>query len=64
MERRIDSLEKSVEHDRKCAREEKDKAWAEKWRRQKRLMDIVLTAYAVAIATYIVLAATGHLHHH
>lgn len=43
-------------------------AWTEKWRRQERRMDISMavfwTIYVAAITTYIVLAATGHLHHH
>jgi len=68
VERRIDSLEKSIERDRERAQGEKDKARAEKWRRQERRMDlsmaILWTAYVAAITTCIVLAATGHLHHH
>jgi hypothetical protein len=75
VERRIDSLEKSIERDRERARKEreesraeKDKIRAKKWRRQDRRMDISVaiywTVYVAAVTTFIVLAATGHLHHH
>ena len=68
VERRIDSLEKSIERDRNSDREEKDKVRAEKWRRQERRMDVAMailwTAYVAAMTTCIVLAATGQLHHH
>lgn len=71
VERRIDSLEKSIERVRDSAQEErdkaqaeKDKARAEKWRRQDRRMDIYWTVYVAAVVTFIVLAATGQLHHH
>jgi hypothetical protein len=68
MERRVDSLEKSIERDRKYVQEEKDKAWAEKWRRQERRMDISMavfwTVYVAAVTTFVVLAATRTLHHH
>jgi hypothetical protein len=68
LERRVDSLERSMESDRKRAEEEKNKAWTDKWRRQERRMDISTamfwTIYVAAITTFIVLAATGHLHHH
>jgi hypothetical protein len=75
VERRIDSLEKSIERVRESVREErdkaraeKDKAQAEKWRRQDRRMDISIavywTVYVAAVTTFIVLVATGQLHHH
>src|ERR1700748_1781409 len=68
IERRIGSLEKSIERDRKCVQEEKDKAWAKRGRRQERRIDISLavfwTVYVAAMTTYIVRAPPGQLHPH
>jgi hypothetical protein len=61
LERRVDSIEKGL-------REEKDRAQKEKWRRTDLRMNVLLavfwTLYVAALTTMIVLAASGHLHHH
>jgi hypothetical protein len=57
LERRVDSLE----NDRERAREEKDRRWN---RRADLMLALLWTFYVAALTTMIVLAATGHLHHH
>lgn len=68
LERRIDSLERDLERERKRTEDEKRQAQEKKWRRSERRNDVAmavfLTLYVAAMTTYIVLAATGHLHHH
>ena len=75
LEKSIERVRESAREERDKAREErdkaqeeKDKAWAEKRRRQERRMDIWIavfwTVYVAAITTFIVLVATGQLHHH
>jgi hypothetical protein len=67
-ERRIESLERGSKRDRERAREEKDQAREEKRRRSERWTYISAAAfwtlYVIAMTTYVVLAATGNLHHH
>jgi hypothetical protein len=59
--RRIDSLQRDLERDR-------ERAEAEKNRNRElrvRFLGIALwTFYVVAMTAYVVLAATGNLHHH
>ncbi len=68
LERRIESIERGLERDRERVQEEKDQAREEKRSRSERwgyLTGAVLwTLYVVAMTTYVVLAATGNLHHH
>jgi hypothetical protein len=68
LERRIDSLEKQLERDRRRVGEERERAREEKDRRWHRRMDWSMwawwTLYVIALTTYVVLAATGDLHHH
>jgi hypothetical protein len=68
LERRIGSLEASLERDRKRAQEEKEKAREEERSRSKRRSDLIesvlWTLYVAALTTMVVLAATGQLHHH
>jgi hypothetical protein len=65
--RRVDSLERSLESDRQRARDEEERARDERSRRRGRreswVMGVAWTLYVAALTTYIVLAATGHLHH-
>jgi hypothetical protein len=68
LERRIESLERDSERDRERTREEKDQAREDKRRRSERWAyvsaGVFWTLYVVAMTTYIVFVATGHLHHH
>ncbi|HEY5333983.1 MAG TPA: hypothetical protein VIJ21_10595 [Solirubrobacterales bacterium] len=68
LERRVDSLEKGLERERVRAQEERDTAREEKVRRRNLRWNLSMvalwTVYVAAITTCIVLAATGHLHHH
>jgi hypothetical protein len=68
LERRIESLERGSERDRERAREEKDQAREDKRRRSERWSyvsaAVFWTLYVIAMTTYVVLAATGNLHHH
>src|ERR1700761_9271224 len=68
LERRLDSIEKGLERDREKAREEKDQSREERRRRSERWTyvsgAVCWTIYVVAMTTYVVLAATGNLHHH
>jgi hypothetical protein len=57
VERRIESLEKSVERDRE---EERRKSKV----RSDRINSILWTLYVVALTTIVVLAVSGKLHHH
>ena len=57
LERRVDSLEKGLER----AREEEQRRWN---RRMGLAAAVYWTFYVVALTTWVVLAATGHLHHH
>jgi hypothetical protein len=57
-----------LERDRQRVREEKDQAREGKQRRSERWAYLTgaafWTLYVVAMTTYVVLAATGNLHHH
>lgn len=68
LERRIESLERGSERDRERVREEKDQAREDKRQRSERWGYVSAAAfwtlYVIAMTTYVVLAATGNLHHH
>jgi hypothetical protein len=68
LERRVASIERSLEADRQRARDEVERARIERSRRRDQrerwVMGALWTLYVAALTTYTVLSATGNLHHH